>query len=113
LLYPYVRMACTVAGGIARELDRDLPRIANELALLFKERVPSRCRQEHKSAAVTKVLNVCEPGSLAPGPRRFPDPQAVLCDQLFIDSARITSSTIVASTRGRPANPRFFEPSNF
>jgi hypothetical protein len=91
LFDPHMRMARPVADCVAAKLDWHLPRIANEFVLLFKERVLSRSAQKNEKTPVAKVLDVCEPKSLSPRPRRLPNAEAVLGNQFFIDGVRVFS----------------------
>jgi hypothetical protein len=91
LLNPHMRMARPVADRVAAMFDWHLPSIPDEFPLLFEERMFSWSRKKREGSAVSEVLDVCVPGCFSPGPRRFPDAEAILFDELFIDGTGIFS----------------------
>jgi hypothetical protein len=86
-----VRVSFPVANRVAAKLDRDLPRIANEASLPLEERMLATSCNDDERTAVANVLDVREPGCLAPGPLRLSDCQAIFLDKFLIDCARVFS----------------------
>lgn len=80
LLDSHMRMAAPIAHRVAAKFDGRFASIANVFPLLLKEGVLSvRCKQ-NEEAPVSEVLNVCEPGIFASGPRRLSDTKGVFGD---------------------------------
>jgi hypothetical protein len=89
LLNSNVRMAASVADRVPGEFDRNLPNVADELTLLFEERVSSVGSEKHEVPLEPDVLEIGEACRFAPGPRSFSNRDPVLLDYAQIDGPRI------------------------
>jgi|SRR5947209_8688721 len=84
-------MAGSKAYGVAPKLYRCLPHVLYRSLFFCKKRVYSVGRKEHEETATPKILHVCEPRGLSPGPLELRKVNAVFRDELFIDCRRVFS----------------------